>query len=75
MKPILAVVLSGLLAVLPASCSRVETARMEMATQETRDVQWPAGREVHEYGPGGSVADMDLTQFDFDTRAKIESLR
>jgi hypothetical protein len=69
MKRILAAIIGGLLMVSLASCCG-------KVAGTPRDIEEPsASGEVHRYGPGGSIADEDLSQYDFNTRTMIDATR
>jgi predicted small secreted protein len=68
MKRILTLILGGVLTAVLSSCSGT-------VAGTPRDIDWSPSGEVHQYGPGGSLADKDLSQYDFDTGAKIDAMR
>jgi hypothetical protein len=69
MKWLIATVACMILAAGSISCNRYE---MNAGGQESF---YPSVGETHEFGPGGSIADLDLSGYDSPTQAKIRAIR
>ncbi len=89
MKTLLAIIACGLLVSGAASCSAAGPAGPALTVQPPVGpggyVQAPPGgpswcckctpgAELHQYGPGGSIKDMDLSHFDPVAQAKIRAM-